>query len=258
MAEHLHLIKPRSGQPPTGLVMTDTAADILRSVQLVAEEPGTLTMVAGIPGIGKSETILRYTQNNPETILLNIVAGEGRIWDLASAFMERLEMGVPNSRRLREDRQRIAEAIGPDRVVILDEAQYLATFNPRGGANFDAFEWVGAMAEEGCFSVVFCGDLALDKTISSVPQLRRRMVRPVVIRSVPKGDVVAFAASHGVTDPAMTDALVAVAKRLGGIADVKRALVHAAKRAGDNSIAPADLKAALLYLGLAPQGGANA
>lgn len=257
MAEHLRIINTPQARPASGLIMTDTATNILRSVKLVADEPGTLTMVAGIPGVGKSETLLRYVQNKPEAIKLDIVAGEGRIWDLAAAFMERFEMGVPNSRRMREERQRITEAIGVDRVVILDEAQHMANYNPRGGFNFDAFEWVRAMAEEGCFSVVFCGDLSLADTIGSVPQLRRRMVRPVVIRSVPKGDVAAFAEARGVTDATITDALAAMAKRYGGLADVKRTLDHAAQRAGDRRIVAADVKAALMYLGLSAQGGGN-
>ena len=254
MAEHLHIINPQSRQAP-GLVMTQTATDILRSVQLVAEEPGTLTMVAGIPGIGKSETLLRYIQNNPEAMKFDIVAGEGRIWDLAANLMERFEMGTPNSRRMREERLRITEAIGMGRIVIFDEAQYMANYNPRGGFNFDAFEWVRAMAEKGLFSVVFCGDLSLADTIGSVPQLRRRLVRPVVIRSIPKGDVAAFAAARGVSDPAIIDALAAVAKRHGGLADVKRALEHSAQRACKRGITTADVKAALLYLGLSAQGG---
>ncbi|SMX50838.1 AAA family ATPase [Maliponia aquimaris] len=257
MAEHLHIIKPIQPRPASGLILTETAKDILRSVKLVADEPGTLTMVAGIPGSGKSETMLRYVQNNPEAIKLDIVAGEGKIWDLAAAFMELFEMGVPNNRRMREERLRITEAIGAGRVVIFDEAQYMATYNPRGGFNFDAFEWVRAMAEEGYFSVVFCGDLSLADTIGAVPQLRRRMVRPVVIRSIPKGDVAAFAAARGVTDATITDALAATAKRHGGLADVKRVLDHAAQRAGDGKVTAADVKAALLYLGLSAQGGGN-
>ena len=255
MAEHLHIIKPPAARHAPGLVMTQTASDILRSVQLVAEEPGTLTMVAGIPGCGKSETLLRYVQNNPDAIKLDIVAGEGRIWDLAAAFMELFEMGVPNSRRMREERLRITEAIGVGRVVIFDEAQYMAIYNPRGASNFDTFEWIRAMAEEGFFSVVFCGDLSLADTIGSVPQLRRRMVRPVVIRSVPKADVAMFAASRGVTDSVVIDALSVMAKRYGGIADVKRVMDHAAQRANGHAITAADVKAALLFLGLSAQGG---
>ncbi|MBV2360987.1 AAA family ATPase [Thalassococcus sp. CAU 1522] len=254
MAEHLHIIKPPEARQAPGLVMTQTATDILRSVKLVADEPGTLTMVAGIPGCGKSETLLRFIQNNPEAIKLDIVAGEGRIWDLAAALMQHLEMGVPNSRRMREDRQRITEAIGFGRVLILDEAQYLANYNPRGGFNFDAYEWLRAMAEEGSFSVVFCGDLSLADAIGSVPQLRRRMVRPVEIRSIPKPDVAMFAASRGVTDSAVVDALAAMAKRHGGIGDVKRTLQHAEIRAEGRRIAAADVKAALLYLGLSARG----
>ncbi|ABV91848.1 hypothetical protein Dshi_0099 [Dinoroseobacter shibae DFL 12 = DSM 16493] len=255
MAEHLQLINPGSVPPPAGMVMTETASNILRSLRLVADEPGTLTMVAGVPGVGKSETLRRYTHESKNAQMFTMVAGEGRIWDLANVMMERLELGAPNSRRLREDRYRIMDAIGAEQVVIFDEAQYLANYNPRGGFNFDAYEWVRAMAEEACFSVVFCGDLSLADTISSVPQLRRRMVRPVVIRSVPKPDVLAVVRSRGITDPAICDALSVMARRYGGLADVQRTLAQAAKHASSDKIAASDVKAAMLYLGLSGQGG---
>lgn len=254
MADNLHIINTRPPKPATCMVMTETAKTILRSVQLVADEPGTLTMVAGIPGIGKSETLLRYTQNNPTTLKFDVVAGEGRIWEMSKGIMERLEMGVPNSRRLREDRLRITEEIGPGRVVIFDEAQYMANYNPRGGFNFDSFEWVRAMAEEGGFSVVFCGDLSLAEAISAIPQLRGRMVKPVIIRSVSEADVAAYAQSRGVSDPAIWNALFAMAKRHSGLRDVKRALNHALQLAERAEISAANVKAALLYLGLTGKG----
>lgn len=188
---------------------------------------------------------------------MDIVAGEGRIRDLAATFMELFDMGTPNARRMREERQRIPEAIGADCVVIFDEAQYLANGTPRSGFNFDACEWVRAMADEGSFFAVFCGDLSLADTIGSVPQLRRRMVHPVVTRPVPKGDVVAFAEARGVTDASITDALAAVAKRHGGLADVKRTSDHAAQRAGNRQITAAGAKAAMQYPGLLAQGFGN-
>lgn len=80
-------------------------------------------------------------------------------------------------------------------------------------------------------------------------------MRPVVIRSIPRGDVAEFAAAHGVTDSTVVDALTATAKRHVGIADVERALKYARKRATGTDIAAADVKAALVYLGLAANGG---
>ena len=255
MAEPLKLIKPTEDQPPPGLVMTQVAVDILRSVQLVWQEPGTLTMVAGLPGCGKSATLEHYAAGNKDALKLDIVAGEGGISYLATAIMQLFGMGLPNSRRMLEERKAITSALGYGRVLIIDEAQYLAVYNPRGGFNFDALEWLRAMAEEGGFSVVFCGDLSLVDIIDKVPQLKRRMVRPVVIRAMQKEDVAAFATSRGVTDPAIFDVLAAMARRYGGLADVKRTLERAEQLSGSGRIGASEVKAAMLYLGLTGQGG---
>lgn len=246
MAEHLRVIKENNVPPPEGDVLTETARDIIRSLQHAKENPGSLTMIAGVPGSGKSHTVCRYYQMNQwHPIWHTAVAGEGKIWDLAVSLMDILSLGKPNSCTMREDRFRIAEAIGPERLVIVDEAQYLSTFNPRGANNFDAFEWLRALAEEGAFSVAFVGDMALVDAINSVPQLRRRVIRPVVISTTPKSDVIDVACSFGVTDTNMHAALAAVAKRYGGLGDVVNIIRHARKFAGGRHVAFDHLSAAI-------------
>ena len=254
MPDNLRLIKPQQDRPSWGFVSTGTALDIARSIDLVSAEHGTLTTIAGVPGCGKSEALKNYAGENAQTTeLFSIVAGEGSIWDLDQIIMERYGIGAPNSRRMREDRLRIMEAVGPCKVLVFDEAQYLAKYNPRGGFNFDAFEWLRAMAEEAEFSVVFCGDLSLTETLSAVPQLRRRIVRPVVVRQVPEADVVAVARARGVTDGVVIDALVALARRHGGLSDVDRLLWHA-RDFDQGALNGRAVKAAMAYLGLDRKG----
>lgn len=254
MTDHLRVIKDDVPAHVRTFAMTSTAADILRSFKMVQDDAGTLTMVAGIPGAGKSEAIKFHKATNADTLWHTMVAGEGKIWDVAAGLMEMLDMGAPNSRRMREERHRIAEAIGPHRLVVIDEAQYLSNYNPRGGFNFDAYEWLRALAEEGMFSIAFCGDLALVDAVNSVPQLRRRMVRPVIIRTVPKADVAKIAERWAISDPAMLDALAFIARRHGGIGDVVKVIQHA-KRFSDKAISPESLMAAIHDLKLAPMGG---
>ena len=246
MAEHLHIIKENNDPPPVGEVLTSTAKDIIRSLQHAKENSGSLTMIAGVPGSGKSHTVHRYCEMQRwQPIWHTMVAGEGKIYDLAVGLMDKLDMGTPNTRRMREERFRIAEAIGPERLVIIDEAQYLSNYNPRGGFNYDAYEWLRAVAEEGMFSVAFVGDMALVEDVNAVPQLRRRVIRPVIIRSVPKEDVTKVADSHGINDAGMHAALAAVAKRYGGLGDVVNVIRHARKFAGSPSVGPDHLSAAI-------------
>lgn len=250
MPEHLKVINDQARTYTRRYVRTDTAIDIQRSLQMAHDEPGTLTMIAGIPGAGKSETINHYCATQQNVVYHSMTAGEGKIWDLAVGLMETLSIGTPNSRRMREERHRIAEAVGAETLLIIDEAQYLSNYNPRGGFNYDAYEWLRAMAEEGHFSVTFCGDLALYEAINAVPQLRRRVIRPVIIRSVPKADAIAVARHLGVSDLSMLEALAQVAKRFGGIADVVKVIDHAKRFCTGDDIERTALSAAITDLKL--------
>lgn len=256
MAEHLRLINP-DPTPSTGrFVMTATTADILRSLRLVqGQAGGAMTMIAASPGTGKTETLAHYLQTARRTVMHTVVAGEAAPWSLAFGLMRALDIGEPNSRRLAEDRLRIAEAIGPDGMLILDEAQNLVQRSARGGVSLDAIEWLRAMAEDGCFSLVLSGDLKLLDVMAQLPQLRSRMRRPVVVRSVPKHDVALVAERMGVCDAPSIDALALVARHHGGLRDVGHVLGHAGIFARGGAVELGHILAAIEDLKLQPKGG---
>lgn len=193
MAELLNFAKPRHDTPPVqagGFVMTESARDMLRSLQLVSADGDALTLIAAAPGTGKTETLHHFKNTlRGDAVWITAVSGEGGIWGVASLLMQRLELGAPNSRNLLETRGIIGEAIGPNGLLIVDEAQYLIVRNPRGKDGWDALEWLRAMADGSCFSIAFVGDLALLETAERLPQLWRRMRRRVVIKSVCREDV---------------------------------------------------------------------
>ena len=255
MAEHLRLINDESPERKWGMVMTSTAQEILRSIHHVRQAPGRLTMIAAVPGAGKSEALLRYVQNEKHVLLHTTVAAEGKVWDVAAALMEKLDLGIPNSRKLRAERTRIAEAIGVESLLMIDEAQYLAHKNPRGGNVYETLEWLRAMAEEGCFSLVYAGDLALLDAVGHLPQLQRRMSRPVIVRHVPKADVAAIAGSLGVSDREIIKALYGVSTGYGGLGDVVNVIRHAKLFAGGDAVAEPHIMAAIEDLKLTPKGG---
>lgn len=254
MTEHLHVIKNDESPSPGEFVMTKTVTDITRSLKMAHDNCGSLTMIAGIPGAGKSWAVGNYYDDNETTRYHSMVAGEGKIWDVAVGLSSMLGLGAPNSRRMREERFRIGQSIGRGRLLVIDEAQYLANYNPRGGFNYDALEWLRAMAEESGLSVAFCGDLRLNDVTQAVPQLRRRILRPVIIRTVPKADVELVAKRHFVDDPVMVNALTAVAQQFGGLADVVNVLVHA-RRLGGQVVTAKTMQAAIHDLKLSSTRG---
>ncbi len=142
--------------------MTTTATDILRTLGLVRNHAGgAVTMIDAAPGMGKTEPLLHYKQGAKNTFIMTCVAGEASPLSPTFGLMRSLDLGEPNNCRMPAERLRIAEAISPDGMLILEESQNLAHAYPRGGANCDSFEWMRALAEDGCFSLVFSGELKL-------------------------------------------------------------------------------------------------
>jgi len=252
MTRSLKLINTEA--PNYSLVMTEISKDIIRTLDHVRGLPTAITMIAGVPGAGKSETIRRYAQHHCKKMVQHTaVAGEGKIWDLARALMEQLEIGEPNSRRLSDSRYEIAAFIGADgNTLIIDESQNLAHKNPRSGVNLETFEWCRAMTEEGGFSLVFVGDLKLLNIVSELPQLQRRLRRPVIIRSVSRADVAAIAGTEGVVDEACIDALHGVSRTHGALGDVVNVCRHAKAFSGNRGVSAAHLLAAIEDLKLTP------
>lgn len=255
MTEHLKLIKP--GPEPQGgrFVMTETAQDIFRSLRLVQDHPGgAATMIAAAPGMGKTEALLQFVQTARRTHLVTCVAGEASIFNLTFSLMKHLDLGDPNSNRLPAERERIAEKIGAGGMLIMDEAQNLVLRAPKASVNYDALEWLRAMAEEGGLSLVYCGDLKLMDAMTHLPQLKSRLRRPVVVRQVSKADVQSLAASRGLTDDRVTESLYLVAKHHGALRDVVNVIDHARLFARGGTVDLGHIVAAIEDLKLTPKG----
>lgn len=258
MAEVVQLAKPDvKASVPGGFVMTESARDILRTLQLIGSRAdGEIALVSAVPGTGKTEVIWHFKHEfKPEARLFTAIAREDDTpWGAACQLMELLDIGRPNNRDMRSSRKRIADAIGVENVLIVDEAQNLIRHNLRGGTDWSTFDWMRQMASEGYFSIVFCGDLALLGMKERLPQLWRRVSenRPIIIKSVPKGDVAAFSASRGIDDPKIVDVLYQVSRHCGGLGTVSGAVHHARLLAGGNQPSPAHIIAALEDLKLIP------
>lgn len=264
MAEVIEFAKPEAQAPATGgFVMTASAREMERSLQLVRAAGNAITLIAAAPGTGKTEVLKHFaSEQNDEAKkgksgwvdnvahLHTAVADKGSPWGLACQLMQAWNQGPPNGRRLMETRQRIGECVGRGGLLLLDEAQYLVQRNPRGKDMWGSFDWVRAMADEGSFSIAFCGDLALFETATHLPQLWRRMRRRVVIKHVSKEDVSALVTFRGISDRNVIEILYQVALRGGGLGDVDNAIAHARLLSGKNIPAGAYIMAALEDLNL--------
>ena len=241
---------------PGQFIETDTASQILQSLGVVYQRPGEFVgLVSGASGVGKSETILRFKRMTRSVFIHRAVQGEGGVWNVANELCRLLEIDAPNGRRLPEERRRIAEAFGAESMLIIDEAQYLVQRNTRGKDDWQAFEWLRGMAEEGMLSLVFCGDLTLRELREVSPPLWRRMRCRNIIARVPKMDVQAVATQWGIADPQAVDLLFTVARKGGALGDVVNVCREARMLAGEGPITLDHVLAALEELKLTPRIG---
>lgn len=252
MAEHLKLISQSPPKPvPGGFIVTTAAADILYNLGRVHSEfGGAIGLISGAPGIGKTKAAWHFKHMTPGVHVMNAVQGEGGVWNVANELYRILDILPPRVRNLADDRRRLADGFGPERMLIIDEAQYLVKNNTKGKDDWEAFEWLRAMAEDGCMSLVFCGDLRLRELAQVAPPLWRRL-RLCIIAGTPRDDADAVAAQWGIEDQRARDMLFTVARKSGGaLAAVVKVCEEAKVMAGSNSISFEHVAAAIQDLQL--------
>jgi len=257
MAEVLKFDKKPDAPPARGgFVSTPTTQNILRTLELVSSTADAVTVIAASPRVGKTTALRFFAGRRQGTLMITAVDGEGGTWGVACQLMQLLDLGVPNGRNLMAERQRIADAIGSDGLLLVDEAQYLVRRNTRGADDWSAFDWLRAMSEEAYgFSIAFAGDLSLLELADKKPGLWRRAGegRRLVLRGIERGDVEALAAGFGLADAASVEALYQIARREGGLGYVAKiaAIADRARRAaGLGRVEGGHVLAAIEYLNL--------
>lgn len=251
MTPKFQVIKPEA-PPPMPLpqfVETPSARAMLLALRR-ARARGRMTMIVGGTGIGKTRAMWQVKHESPNAYVIEARAQEGGSWNLAYRLCELLGLPEPNSRNMPRVGDEIAEALGPESFVMIDEAQYLVQENPRGPDNWMVLEWLRALSEKGGFGVAFIGDRRLLDGLKGADQLRRRTHPRVVIHHASEADVAAFCRAAGLTDPAIVKVLAKVAKRYGGLGDVAEVLTTARDMAGAAEPGAHDIRAALEFLEL--------
>lgn len=250
MTQHLRIanaeFRPRK---PGDFVHTETAKDILRSLELVRlrSEP-RVVMIAGAPGTGKTMAVKAFiAQQGFDSFRLDIADGEGKPSGVAYSLLrvfgvQGMGMSLPAMR------EKLIRYIGRDRAVVLDDAHNLQP----AGAN-----WVRSLAEEGGFDLVLCGGLDLQHRVNQISQLRSRIYanRPVIIDRVSRADVASLVEGTAFeTDPAIKLLHAVAPLHDGGLNNVEAAIHLAMIFAGKDHPTIEHLIWALRDLKLAPKG----
>lgn len=231
-----------------GYVDTPTAQDMRRALDLVRAKQGpSMTMIAGAPGVGKTRAVQEFCASEGyDAFYLCVARGEGRPSAIADNILSTFGQ-VANGMSLSKMREAVERYIGAGRVLVVDEAQHLTD---------DGIEWLRAACESGGFDLVFAGDLALVRRVNGLPQLQRRMLRPVIVEGVTREDVEAFVAeSPFAGSSTAVDALFAIARVRGGnLGNVENVLLRAQLFAGSGVPTHEHLRAAIVDMKLAPKG----
>lgn len=249
MTGNTELIKPVKPPIAQGFIETESASAMLLALRR-ARAKAKITMISGAPGVGKSETIQHFKQNDaPEAIIFQATAAEGGAWSLACALFTILELGTPNVRDLAGARSLIADVIGPNGFLIIDEGQYLVQGNPRGRDNSDCLEWARSMSENGRFGLAFVGDLKLDEIVRDLPQLRRRTRPGITIPNVTTRDTEIYCYAKGLSDKPAIRELTRISKSYGGLGDLAEIFETASNMSDGDTPEADDVFAAVELLG---------
>jgi len=100
-------------------------------------------MIAGAPGVGKTETINQFRVEFPEAVLYTATAGEGGVRNLAPGLCKMFEMPNPNLRDPASTRVGIANAIGAEGFCRLTKGN-LCQRNYRGWDNWEVWNGRGS------------------------------------------------------------------------------------------------------------------
>lgn len=161
-AEHLRLAKAGEALPQRGrdgFAMTETARNILRSLDLVRDIGGAaMTMIAGAPGVGKTKAVKHFAEQlGDRCIYFPAVCGEGTPGPLRTALPVS-GMGRETFKTVSEAREILRDDIGPERVLIVDEAQYLDQkpkySGMKGKRSNGCAAWPKAVSSSSCCAAI--------------------------------------------------------------------------------------------------------
>lgn len=152
MPEILNFAK--AGEPVSdkyGFIRTETALDILRTLTLMQSVNGpAVSLISGAPGIGKTETLLHYERENPQTAPRSAIPkGEGNPFHVSANILNLFNPYRRHDNDMTVRRNKIMRSLGPGRILLVDEAQNLFQRNKASCTKAASFGWLVAASDEG-------------------------------------------------------------------------------------------------------------
>lgn len=218
-------------------VETPTAQNIIAHVTYAHAAPD-ITMIAGVPGVGKTRALEEYTRTHPNVFM--ITARESV--KSTSALLDELAFAVDVTERRGN---RLNRAIGTalkDRkaLIIVDEAQE---------ATVEALDEIRTFCDLWNCGIVFAGDTRLFAKINGkgregpMAQLSSRIWAPIKLPRPRPDDVSAIAAAWGILDPKIMKLVQKIGTREGGLRELTKVLklasLDAANDGGDGTLTEA-------------------
>ena len=236
---------PRAPERPANFCRTPSAADMLQVVEVACDLPSLGTIV-GVPGVGKTTTLLWYAGNDPRVLYC--------VMNPAQSSMSRMLLrvagafGTPpvstGSARLYDWICTVIECQGP-RVLLIDEAQHL---DDRG---LDALRCIH---DETRLPIIFAGNRSLRSRVTvtreaAFAQFASRIGPTLELDAATESDVTALAAHSGIVDPKAVSWIKERCVGLAGLRIVARLMTLARDSVGPGEIRLSHLKDAAAVLG---------
>lgn len=228
-------------------VETPTSQKILATLTW-AQLAGTIVLVYGNPGVGKTKAIRQYAAGGNN--VWHITASKSRSNELETLYELALKMGISDAPYRRGGLSRLLRQRLPDTrgLIVVDEADWLS---------LDAVEELRILQEECGVGLALVGNHKVYDRLTGgqrsvdFARLFSRVSKKYVINTVSAGDVDSFCDAWQVTGADERKLLKAIARRPGAL----RSLSHILPLAGiyaqgkGETIGTAHIQSAMLELG---------
>lgn len=214
-----------------GFADTPTASHISMALER-AYSTSAITVIAGVPGVGKTTTCKRFVETNSYVWRCQFTRYTRTPYTVLSQIATAIDINTVY--RPGELGQRIEATLGQrGGMLICDEAQHLTA---------DGFEIVRGLFdtvndEGACLGIALVGHADLMQKIASLPQLLGRVSAPLNIAAITPRDVDALLDKCGITDGKTRTFLRNHAGQSTGFRRIVNALKDAVTYAGSDGVA---------------------
>ncbi|MGR6833619.1 AAA family ATPase [Aliivibrio wodanis] len=229
-----------------GFVMTTTAQQIINDISFAhAVADDGIVVIYGSPGVGKSQAIKHYQNNNNNVWVIFACPSLSSLTAFLYEFA--LELGIPTPAKRKDElsrqiTRRIRQSEG---ILIVDEAQHLG---------YETLEELRIIQEKVTLPMVLSGNKRTYAKMTGgarsedFAQLFSRVAKRRGIHKTKEADVKAIADAWGITQQPERKMMIDISERPGGLRLLSKTLKLAAMFANGSAITEKTLRAAFQEL----------